>query len=89
MMGGMEMPTTVSTTVTRTTTFTWAISGWERCILFPVEEEEGRGGGDYRGVDNWVGGGEKILGISLVGAALENFLSKKSFQTVFFVSAML
>jgi hypothetical protein len=24
-----------------------------------------------------------------VGAALENFLSKKSFQTVFFVSAML
>jgi hypothetical protein len=25
----------------------------------------------------------------LLGAALENFLSKKSFQTVFFVSAML
>ena len=37
-------------------------------ILFPVEEEEeGGGGDDDRGVEDRVGGGERILGISLGG----------------------
>jgi hypothetical protein len=36
-------------------------------ILFPVEEEEGGMGNNDQGVDDWVGGGEKIFGISLGG----------------------